>query len=383
MWPDPGTLPPPDHDPTLHPPEPRLTKPSATGTMVSPKVYVVVWKGDDALGQQMVTFTDFFIKSSFWTTAMAEYGVKAGQGATLVVLDEAPPAKIEILFPGFSPLVTEALKKAGVTADKNTLVSFIIDPKTSVTQLGQPGSCVAFGGFHQATSANVAYTVAALCPGADGNPDYNDLTVSQSHEIEEAASDPTPQSNPINSAANIPGGGEIGDNCLNVNYALTDTTIPKTYSVQRVYSDVNAGKNNVDPCLVNDGPFFGTGIWGGNTSNESVVTVNRTNNVGSATFTLQPFSYDSSVDEVEFSIVGSLLPAGVTVTPDIARRADPNNPSGVLGMRAFGKPGSTMQITVNVDATYQPSGQGDPNLVVFSRIKSGQISVWCGTISIN
>ena len=118
-------------------------------------------------------------------------------------------------------------------------------------------------------------------------------------------------------------------------------------------------------------------------SDESVVTVNRTNGVCSATFTLQPFSYDTSVDEIEFSIVGSLLPAGVTVTPDIARRADPNNPNGVLGMRAFGKPGSTMQITVNVDATYQASPQGPPNLVVFSRIKSGQISVWWGTLNIN
>jgi hypothetical protein len=394
MWPDPGTLPPPDHDPTAHPPLPRLNNLDSTDTMQSPKVHIVVWKGDESLGQQMQAFTDFFLKSSFWTQSMAEYGVKAGQGADLIVLDEAPPAKIDIILSGFGgnkgfpDYITEALTKGNITPDKNTLIAFIIDPNTSVTQLNQPGSCVAFGGFHQATQQNVAYAVAALCPNATTKqPDYDELTISLSHEIEEAASDPLPQSKQINAATGIPGGGEIGDACLNVNYKLNAPALGKDFMVQRVYSDANAAKNNVDPCLINDGPFFGTGIWSGGTD-QSVVTVTRAGGTGSAKFKLEPFSYDNTVGEVEFTVVGSLLPAGVTLTPDIARRPDPNNPSGALGMRAFGKPGSSLEITVNVDSTYMPpvSLPGltppDPSLVVFSRLKDGHISVWWGTLHI-
>jgi hypothetical protein len=408
MWPDPGTLPPADHDPTLHPAYPRLgttvgknftpgVDSNPKDVMVSPKVYVVTWEGDEAIGQRVADFSDFFVKSDFWTKSMAEFGVGAGQGAQLVVLPGPPPATISQVF-GFDDLVYSALTKAGVATnaiDANTVVSFVIDMNQKVTGLnGMAGNCTQFGGYHLQTNfpisssrPTVSYTVAALCPGADGvSPDYDDLTVSQSHELEELASDPLPQTKHINAALNITGGGEIGDNCLNVNYALTNPANGQTYQVQRVYSDANAGKGTVDPCVVADGPFFGVGLWNGTndtTSEQSTVTVTKgANNKGTATFTLQPFSYDNTVDEIEYSIVGSIFTSGVTFTPDIARRLGPDGKT-VLGMRAFGKPGSTLKMTVDVDfSTYQAPADGIGNIIVFARLKSGKISVWWGRLNV-
>ena len=65
------------------------------------------------------------------------------------------------------------------------------DPSISVTDiLGQPAGCVTFDGYHSISQqGSVPYLVNAYCNDAAGMPDWNDLTVTISHEAVEASTD--------------------------------------------------------------------------------------------------------------------------------------------------------------------------------------------------
>src|SRR5579864_3082839 len=61
MLPDLSGLPPADHDPTQHPPVPRMSSVSAASTITAPEIWTVVWQGDEALGAQVNTFTTWML----------------------------------------------------------------------------------------------------------------------------------------------------------------------------------------------------------------------------------------------------------------------------------------------------------------------------------
>jgi hypothetical protein len=258
-----------------------------------------------------------------------------------------------------------------------------------VTAGGQPAGCVQFDGYHSLGTLNgVPYLINAYCNDASNKPDWNNLTVTISHEAAEAASD---WNLAVNSAyypgtkSKIAGGGETGDICIamNANIKVDSTT---TYTVQRIFSDAAAAAGNKPFCLdpVNpNSPFWGAGLYSGG-SNDAAISISRTGGKGSATIKIEPFSYDPNFGPMSFYVVGSWLPAGVTLTPDIARRADPNNPGGVLGMRAYGVPGSTTMVTVNVDNTFPQTsvGQVNPFLIIAQTLDKTNLSVWWGSITV-
>jgi len=122
---------------------------------------------------------------------------------------------------------------------------------------------VEFGGYHQKTQGGTPYFVNAYCYKKDGvTPDWDNLTVTISHEAAEAATDYDLGHNKVLiPGTQLPyiGGGEVGDMCLAVNKTVTSDT-GKKYMVQRQYSDATAAKDNADPtganvnpCLTNDG----------------------------------------------------------------------------------------------------------------------------------
>ena len=59
--------------------------------------------------------------------------------------------------------------------------------------------------------------------------------------------------------------------------------------------------------------------------------ISRTGGKGSATIKIEPFSYDPNFGADELLRRGSLLPTGVTLTPDIAPSCRSEQPGGVLG----------------------------------------------------
>jgi hypothetical protein len=384
-WPDPGTLPPPDHGRTQHPAPPRLGNVSTTATLKAPEVWTIVWQGDEQLGKDMHEFTGFFLNSQFWTTAIGEYGVGAGKAMGVLVVPMPPPPTLD--GSEFDTILQDNLGQNGwPTANSNSIFSFIVGPNSKLVANGAE-SCTQIGGFHtDAYTAGFApYAVSFYCTNPVGGlSSTDDLTVSLSHEIGEAASDPQPITNKVNANRLFLGGGEIGDGCNSLNAKITDSANGKTYMVQRLYSDkiASAGANGtMDPCQVDDGPYFGAGLVSGG-ANPNIVTVKKG---GSATFKIEAFSFDPNMDEMKYEIVGSLTGTGITFTPDIARRAGTN---GVQGMWEYAVPGSTLSVTVNVAANYQPPQGATPLLLLVARSKPdatgySRISTWWGQLQIN
>lgn len=389
MLPDLSGLPAPDHDPTQHPPLPRMSSVSGASTIAAPEIWTVVWKGDETLGAQVNDFTKWMLGSDYWKNGVKEYGVGLGTAKGVLVIPNAPPATIDMT--ALDSLVDSNMGKNGwPTANANTIISFVLDPSTSVTSGGQKASCVQFDGYHNLSqSGGVPYLVNAYCNSPTTmQPDFDTLTVTISHEAAEAATDFDLQHNRVMMAGSILplpqlGGGEDGDMCISLNTKIkADAT--HTYLVQRLWSDAAAALNNVNPCIPDDtAPFFGAGLYGNSTSDPSVINITRSGGTGSATIKIEPFSYDPSFGAVGFYVVGSLLPKGVTLSPDIAVRKDPNNPGGKLGMVAYGNPGSTTTVTVNVDSTFQPTGRPATFLIIARNVTKTRYNIWWGSLNIN
>jgi len=391
--PDLSGLPAPDHDPTLHPAAPRLNAGSGgvvnhNSTIPAPEIWTAVWEGDEAtIGADAQKFTAWMLTSSYWTTSMAEYGVGAGTAKGVIKIPGAAPATVDQIE--LDGIIDANMGKGGwPTANANTIISIVTNPKTTVTSGGQPAGCVQFDGYHIISQGGVPYLVNAYCNDAAGKPDFANLTVTISHEAAEASSD---WNLGVNAAyfpgtkTKIIGGGETGDLCIAMNASIKSPA-GDTYMVQKIFSDANAAAGNKqfcpDPSVASD-PYWGAGLYSGGT-NDAVISVTRTAGKGSATFKIEPFSYDPNFGAMSFYVVGSLLPAGVTLTPDIARRADPNNPGGVLGMRAYGLPGSTTTVTLNVDNTFPAASVGkvNPILIIAQSPDRTKLSIWWASLTV-
>ncbi len=383
--PDLAGLPAPDHSPTQHPPLPTMTAFSGSSTIKAPEIWTVVWKGDEALGDKVNTFNTWMLGSDYWKTGMKDYGVGAGTAKGKLVINSMPPPTITDTQ--LQSLVTANVgKTAGwPTKTANTIISFVLDPATSVTQNGQAASCVQFDGYHSLTSGKVPYLVNAYCLDASMNPDWNNLTVTMSHEAGEAAGDWDLNHNRVvDSVTNAPyiGGGELGDLCLSLNASIAaDAT--NTYLVQRLWSNSVAVANNSDPCLPMDTgtQWFGAGLYSGGTD-QSVIQITRdSSGKGSAQVKIEPFAFDPNYGPMGFYVIGSLLPTGVKLTPDIAIRTDAQG--NKMGSVMYGNPGSTTNVTVNVDSTYVADGQPITFLIIARDELKAHYNIWWGTLIVN
>lgn len=396
MLPDLAGLPPADHDPTQHPPVPQMdpNSTSSSSTITAPEIYTVVWQGDEALGAKVNTFTSWMLGSDYWKNGVKEYGVGVGSAKGVIVVKAPPPATVTQ-----SDLDNLVGQNVGVTSgwpsqSANLIISVVLDPKTVVVQRvpgkpDQPLSCVAFDGYHSiAQATSTPYLINAYCNNPTTmQPDWDTLTVTISHEAAEATTDYDLQHNRVLMAGSlIPfpqlGGGEDGDMCISLNTKIkADAT--NTYLVQRLFSNAAAKLNNVNPCLPDDtAPFFGAGLYGNDASNPSHITISRTGGAGTATIKIDPFSYDPSFGPVGFYVVGSLLPKGVSISPDIAVRADPAHPGMKLGMVAYGNPGSTNTFTVNVDSTFTSTGRPSTFLIIARNLAKTRYNIWWGSLDI-
>jgi len=168
--------------------------------------------------------------------------------------------------------------------------------------------------------------------------------------------------------------------CISLNASIKAPT-GDTYLVQQIFSDATAAKGNLNPCIPDNGPFFGAGLWSGN-SEESQITISTDQSgKGSAKFKIEPFAYDPSFGPIAFYAVGSWLPAGVTLTPDIARRRD--SAGNVIGTKIWGNPGSTSEITISVDSTFQNNGQPVPILIIAHNYDKSRFNIWWGSLLVN
>ena len=386
--PDLAGLPAPTQPPTTHPPLMQETSYSSKSTIPAPEIYTIVWHGDDALGAQVNTFNTWMLGSDYWKTGMKDYGVGAGTPKGVIVLSDDPPTTID--DSALSQLIESSVGSDPAwpkTVDANTIFSFVANPKTTVT-MGGSQSCVVFDGYHSLTpNQGIPYLVNAYCLDEQMNPDWSDLTVTMSHEAAEAASDWDLAHNHVyakNGNQSVPmlGGGEIGDMCLSLNATIA-ANATTNYTVQRLYSQTAAVANNTEPCLPPDTgtEWFGAG-WVMTQTNAELVSITRNSQTktGTATVKVEAWEMDPSFGPIGFYVVGSLLPAGVTMTPNIAINVDSSgNQTGAV---QYANAGGVVSVTINVASTYVADGQPITLLLISRNETKSHYQIWWGNLII-
>ena len=175
--------------------------------MTAPVIVAITWN-DDPSQAYYDTFADTLGGTAYWKATSSEWGIgPATSGAAdHVHLATAIPTTL-----ADSDLQTMVTTNAGVTAGwpaatSNTIYAFFLAPGTSLNLGNQGGggggssdACTnGVGGYHDQVdvgSVTTAYAVVDSCNLMITPTVADQTTASMSHEINEASSDPQPQSN--------------------------------------------------------------------------------------------------------------------------------------------------------------------------------------------
>ncbi len=210
----------------------------------TPEVITITWP-DDPLASALQTFDAWWVSSDVWITALTQYGVHAGT-ATSWTVPTAAPATLD--DSAIQTLLHDAIQAGTLAAPTpSTVYTMYMPAGTAVTETVDTvvyTSCVAFGGYHSMTTLDdgtpVYYAVIPRCPSQLGTTLEDEATWAGSHELAEAATDPSA----IEPAWRIPydptqpwltaGGGEIGDLCTE------NPTTLDGYQINTLYSNAAA-----------------------------------------------------------------------------------------------------------------------------------------------
>jgi hypothetical protein len=355
----------PERDPTDHPPAVQMSN-GGDPTLANMELWTVVWKGDEELGQRINRFAGWMLQSDYWTSSLEEYGIGAGKAMGVIVLPDAVPTS-------FGDTPTARLIQAHVAdglfpkPNVNTVFSFI-PPKNITWDGGDP--CQQYLGYH--TYAAVARNSKEYVPHAinfqciePGQPAFDTLTFTLSHEAGETASDPYQNSWGTDNNLSRVAISEIGDLCNDIGIQYTVTSeipdggvVEDHYLVTRFYSAKNAAAGNADPCVPTPAgrPYFNSGLL----PNESTLTRSSATKSGSVDVMLEPFAFgDVGLIKWETFLQGS----GVTITPS----------SGLAHA------GDTIRLTITADKTAQPTVYLIP---ILSQAQKGGENEWWGTVTV-
>ncbi|MDQ6824769.1 MAG: hypothetical protein M3007_04815 [Candidatus Eremiobacteraeota bacterium] len=159
-------------------------------------------------------FFDFVIASEL-IDQLAEYSNQAhsiGHGTnrgSIVLEQPAPPASVSDA--AIRTLLQDQIKNAAVPQPTPNTLYFVYLPPGVTVEQGGSKSCKDFCGYHDAIGNSIFYGVVPYpdCSGCSSNLSINDaLTVTTSHELCEAITDPVPGQGWYDDA-----NGEIGDIC--------------------------------------------------------------------------------------------------------------------------------------------------------------------------
>ncbi len=261
----PVVLPPDAAPPTAPPAAQYLGGP----ILSSPRIVTVTFQGDDAaLVARLQAFDDAITSTPWWHSVSAEYCVEpagapcvgAGSGAGHAVLAAAASQYTDSVKGGDSTmraLLTGAVSSGTLPPPDpqgQTLYVVYLPAGTTVLLDGN-ASCApsAFGSYHDVVSlaaldagapVSAAYAVVARCSSTEAA-----TTAAASHEIVEAATDPSPEDAPAYQLTDMVWtafGPEVADACAAVDTSLT--TVESGFTVQRSWSNLSAAAGH-DPCV--------------------------------------------------------------------------------------------------------------------------------------
>jgi hypothetical protein len=375
---------------------PQVVDLSDGPVITSPKVQLIGYTGDTFLPDIEVQLNELATTST-WSQQTSEYGVGALTIKPTLTIAGTPPATLDDNSGSVTPFeMTLANNLSGADpvwgqADPGTIYLFVLPQGT---QVNSGGLCcdanAGFFGYHweaPVAASSVPYAVICNCPNFVNPPltALAALTTTVTHELDEAATNPFPTTNPaftqedqahaIWLAATF--GGEIADMCQNdsdENY----TPPGSTYMVQRSWSNAAAlaGANPCVPVPAGYGPYFNS-----YPTLPDTVTLNFNGSPTTTPGVLIPVGETRTIDVVLQSEAPTSGPWTVNAQDLSQYIGDSSQPATELTLdRSSGQSGDVLHLTIKVLAA-DPALGGEG--FVLSSTLNGQMNMWYGAIGQN
>jgi hypothetical protein len=237
---------------STHRPFPQV--PSLDGALLSPlRLVTIVPSNDSADSAAFFQFSETIGTTRWWREIAAEYGTGAIESTATLT---GPAVGAQISDHQIYEYVDAIARSAPALApDGHKLYLLYLPPTTIAVQGGEPNTkCKLFGGYHTAFGVRGDnFAVVQRC--TDQSPVAN-MTVTASHEIAEAATDPdgksyrlplaathAPWTETIWNAWERQGGAELADLCEGTYWQEGSGAV-----YQRIWSNA-AARRGGDPCI--------------------------------------------------------------------------------------------------------------------------------------
>ena len=253
----------PEGFPASHPAAPQVLSLGGP-VLATPRFVPIVFSTDTEIAN-IGKLMKAIAPSSYWKATTSEYGVGTATASDPIVLTEAAPQQLssEDIVPFLKAHLEDTTSGWG-PVDANAIYAIYYPAGTNIVDQGFE-SCVDYGAYHgegEANGVKFAYAVMPRCSGGGGFSDLDMLTVSTSHELIEAATDPLAETNPAfrepdkdHLVWSVMPLGEVGDMCTYDPDAYFKPT-EVGFMVQRTWSNA-AAKAHHAPCVPASGaPYF-------------------------------------------------------------------------------------------------------------------------------
>lgn len=226
----------------------------------NPVITTVTWPNDPN-ADKFEQFGDELGPTAFWKATTSEYGVSpstSGAAHHVRITTDAPTSISDTDLAAFVAKNVGDPMSGWPAPDGDAVYILYLAPQTSLILQGSDACSQGVGGYHDSTTVNgkdVAYAIVPQCGGSGGG--FADTTLSASHELVEAATDPYPQSNPAYVGFDNDDvawdffqqfQSELGDACEFYRDSTMAQTTDFPFVVQRQWSNASA-KAGHDPCV--------------------------------------------------------------------------------------------------------------------------------------
>ena len=388
--------PPPDAPPdapfreALPPAFPQMVKQGGS-VLSTPHVYPIFFTGDSTTQTEMEGFLHALPASSYWSTAVTEYGVGALTVAPSIVISDTPPttdAALQTLLSGYLD-GTHTAQGFPATIDPNDIFTVYLPVGVTLSAASNDVSCQQFYGYHY-EAANAARTnyVYALLPRCSSPSNmvstFDILTYATGHELVEASTDPYYTTAPAWSDESstqyiwaFTPGAEVGDMCSYVDSSYQ--RLVGQYMVQRIWSNASESAGH-DPCVPAPNPSTTpyTAAWPVLTGTTEVADIWGTSQATTPSISI-PVGSAAVVDVNLFSDAPSA--AWQVEAEDVAFYV------GGIGSLAFqwdsqtGSNGDTLHLTITRARTGSSDGLSGTEFVINSLRNGTVVSQWWGFVT--
>lgn len=208
------------------------------GPLISQAEVVTIFWGtgwqqssENPLIAKINAFFDFILTSSL-IDQLAEYSVAQypiGHGKRIGTLSLTnPDVTAKVADSSIQKMLEQQIAAGALPKSNSNLIYFVFLPSGVTVTQGGSDSCKVFCGYHDATSKQVFYAVMPFpdCSGCSANLSaFDALTVTASHELCEAITDPIPGQGWYDNQ-----NGEIGDICPWQTKKLDQYTVQREWS---------------------------------------------------------------------------------------------------------------------------------------------------------